>query len=91
MLGHDKHHYKDMWYYEDFIKLCMKYHIRTKGSVACEWGCGVVRATPALTPYFDLIHLNDIAGNLPKVRHTWDELKETLANNKENKTTARIG
>ena len=42
---------------------CIKFDIRTKGSVVCEWGTGVCRVTPMLAPYFETIHLNDIAGD----------------------------
>ena len=70
MLGHDKHHWKDIFYQEDFLKACLKNHMRTKGTTVLELGAGVARVTPIFVPYFETIHLNDIA-DIDNIKYAW--------------------
>ena len=75
MGGHIEHNDKDLHYMEDFLKHCVKFHLKTKGNVVCEWGTGICRATAILKPYFSTIHLNDIVGDQPNVVEAMKELK----------------
>ena len=65
--------------------------MKTKCSSVLELGAGVCRVTPIFAPYVETIHLNDIVGEAPNVKCSWNAFKEMMTNNDENKTSARVG